>query len=144
LLTNDGDLTFRLTHPRHSVSKTYQVWVQGQPAATVLTAWRRGIDLEGQYTLPAKVTVLKHQTDRTLLEVVLTEGRNRQIRRVATQLGCPVLYLHRTRIGDINIDSDRSLPLGSYRHLQLSELHRLEFAGDRSIVAVPISGQAPI
>ncbi len=144
LLTNDGDLTFRLTHPRHSVSKTYQVWVQGQPTATVLNAWRRGIDLEGQFTLPAKVAVIKQQTDRTLLEIVLTEGRNRQIRRVATQLGCPVLYLHRTSIGDINIDRDRSLPLGSYRHLQSSELHSLEFAGDRSIVASPIPGQAPI
>jgi 23S rRNA pseudouridine2605 synthase len=144
LLTNDGDLTFRLTHPRHSVSKTYQVWVQGQPTATVLNAWRRGIDLEGQFTLPAKVTVLKQQTDRTLLEIVLTEGRNRQIRRVATQLGCSVLYLHRTSIGDINIDRDRSLPLGSYRHLQSLELHRLESAGNRSIVAVPVPGQAPI
>ena len=142
LLTNDGDLTFRLTHPRHSVSKTYQVWVQGQPSATVLNAWRGGIDLEGQYTLPAKVTVLKQQTDRTLLEIVLTEGRNRQIRRVATQLGCSVLYLHRTRIGDIDLDGDRSLPLGAYRHLQLAELQSLEGAGDRSISALPIPGKA--
>ena len=142
LLTNDGDLTFRLTHPRHRVSKTYQVWVQGQPSATVLNAWRSGIDLEGQYTLPAKVTVLKQQTDRTLLEIVLTEGRNRQIRRVATQLGCSVSYLHRTKIGEIDLDGDRSIPLGSYRHLQLAELQSLEFAKDRSTSALPIAGKA--
>jgi pseudouridine synthase len=142
LLTNDGDLTFRLTHPRHSVSKTYAVWVQGQPTATVLNAWRNGIDLDGQYTLPARVTVLKQQIDRTLLKIVLTEGRNRQIRRVATQLGCPVLYLHRTRIGDISIDGDRSIAIGSYRHLQLSELQGLQFGGDLRAEALPILGSA--
>jgi pseudouridine synthase len=144
LLTNDGDLTFRLTHPRHSVSKTYQLWVQGQPTASVLRAWRNGIDLDGQYTLPAQVRVLKQQTDRTLLEIAITEGRNRQIRRVATLLGCPVLYLHRTSIGDINIDGDRSLSLGSYRHLHSAELHSLEFAGDRSIAAASVRGEAAI
>jgi pseudouridine synthase len=138
LLTNDGDLTFRLTHPRHSISKTYAVWVQGQPSNSALAAWRNGIDLDGQYTLTAQVIVVRKQDDRTLLEVVLTEGRNRQIRRVATQLGYPVLHLHRTRIGDISIDGDspRSrlnqslLKVGSYRHLQLAELDSLQ-SGDR-------------
>jgi pseudouridine synthase len=126
LLTNDGDLTFRLTHPSHSISKTYLVWVRGQISRQVLTAWRNGIDLDGQYTLPAQVTVVKHSDNCTLLEIVLTEGRNRQIRRVATQLGHPVLNLHRTSIGDISIDGDRSLAIGSHRHLQLVELQRLQ------------------
>ena len=97
-----------------------------------------GIDLDGQDTLPARVRVLKQQTDRTLLEIAITEGRNRQIRRVATLLGCPVLYLHRTSIGDISIDGDRALSLGSYRHLHSAELHRLESAGDRSTVAASL------
>jgi 23S rRNA pseudouridine2605 synthase len=113
LLTNDGELTFRLTHPSHSISKTYAVWVQGQPSQPAIDAWRSGIDLDGQHTLPAQVTVLKHQDNNTLLKIVLTEGRNRQIRRVATQLGYPVLHLHRTRIGDISIDGDLSLAIGS-------------------------------
>ena len=130
LLTNDGELTFRLTHPSHSISKTYAVWVQGQPSQLVIDAWRRGIDLDGQYTLPAQVKVVKHKDNNSLLKIVLTEGRNRQIRRVATQLGHPVLYLHRTRIGDISIDGDRSLAIGSHRHLQLAELHSLQ-AGER-------------
>jgi 23S rRNA pseudouridine2605 synthase len=145
LLTNDGELTFRLTHPRHSISKTYAVWVQGRPTAAALADWRNGIDLEGQLTLPARVEVIKQQTDRTLLEVILTEGRNRQIRRVATQLGYPVLQLHRTRIGDISIDGSsarerlrlNSLASGSYRHLQTSELDSLQGAGDRNIIAKP-------
>lgn len=134
LLTNDGDLTFRLTHPRHSISKTYQVWVQGQPSTAALTAWRNGIDLEGQYTLPAQVTTIAQRVDRTLLEIILTEGRNRQIRKVAAQLGYPVLHLHRTKIGTISIDGTSSLEstsqgvlaIGSYRHLQLVELHSLQ------------------
>lgn len=126
LLTNDGELTFALTHPRHSVSKTYLVWVRGRPTSKALAAWRTGVDLDGQLTLPAKVVAIQHQQDRTLLEIVLTEGRNRQIRRVATLLGYPVLQLHRTRIGNISIDGDRSLSIGNYRHLQLTELRSLQ------------------
>jgi pseudouridine synthase len=131
LLTNDGELTFELTHPRHSVSKTYLVWVRGRPSSQALAAWRNGVDLDGQITLPAKVAVIRHQEDRTLLEVVLTEGRNRQIRRVASLLGYPVLQLHRTSIGNISIDGDRSLPIGNHRYLRSTELHCLQ-AGDRN------------
>jgi 23S rRNA pseudouridine2605 synthase len=131
LLTNDGDLTFRLTHPRHSIGKTYAVWVQGRPTTATLAAWRNGIDLDGRYTLPARVTVIKQQPERTLLEIVLVEGRNRQIRRVAAQLAHPVIHLHRTRIGNICIDGARSVPIGSYRHLQITEIHTLQFTGDR-------------
>jgi 23S rRNA pseudouridine2605 synthase len=138
LLTNDGELTFRLTHPSHRISKTYAVWVQGQPSNAALNDWRSGIDLDGRSTLPAQVTVINRQADRTLLTIILTEGRNRQIRRVATQLGYPVLHLHRTKIGNISIDGDSpggtirqcSLPIGSHRYLQLTELQSLQ-SGDR-------------
>jgi pseudouridine synthase len=126
LLTNDGELTFQLTHPRHSISKTYLVWVRGQTSNSVLDAWRNGIDLDGKYTLPARVTALKYQDDHTLLEVVLTEGRNRQIRRVATQLGYPVVDLHRISIGDISIEGNSSLAIGSHRELRPIELQSLQ------------------
>jgi pseudouridine synthase len=126
LLTNDGELTFRLTHPSHSVSKTYGVWVQGQPSSIQLLAWRKGIDLDGQMTLPAQVKVVKQKEDRTLLEIVLTEGRNRQIRRVANQLECPVLHLHRTKIGNISLDADPPLEIGCYRHLRSIEVESLQ------------------
>ncbi len=126
LLTNDGELTFRLTHPSHSVSKTYAVWVQGRPAPTAIVAWRNGIDLDGRMTLPAGVKVVKHKDDRTLLEIVITEGRNRQIRRIANQLECPVLHLHRTKIGNISLDGDGSLEIGCYRHLRSVEVEHLQ------------------
>jgi pseudouridine synthase len=131
LLTNDGDFTFRLTHPRHNIGKTYAVWVQGRPTAATLAAWRNGIDLDGRETLPARVKVLDRHSDRTLLEIVLFEGRNRQIRRVAAQLAHPVIHLHRTSIGNIRIDGARSVPIGSYRHLQITEIHTLQITGDR-------------
>jgi pseudouridine synthase len=142
LLTNDGELTFRLTHPRHHIAKTYAVWVRGRPSASVLTAWRNGIDLDGQSTLPAQVEVLKHQADRTLLKIVLTEGRNRQIRRVAEQLAHPVLHLHRSSIGNVSIEGDAPPSIGAYRHLQLSELLSLQATGDRADVELLNPGKS--
>ena len=125
LLTNDGELTFRLTHPSHSVGKTYEAWVEGHPTPATLAAWREGIDLDGQYTFPAEVRVIKQKDDRTLLSIVLTEGRNRQVRRVASQLGYPVLQLHRTKIGKISVDGELAIPLGCYRSLKLAEIENL-------------------
>jgi pseudouridine synthase len=144
LLTNDGELTFRLTHPRHRINKTYAVWVQGHPSAATLAAWRNGIDLDGRYTLPAQVDVVKQQIDRTLLTIVLTEGRNRQIRRSAERLRHPVLHLHRTSIGNISIDGDVPQQIGTYRHLQPAELHSLQSAGDRADADLLIPGESAI
>ncbi|MBO9999304.1 MAG: rRNA pseudouridine synthase [Cyanobacteria bacterium SID2] len=129
LLTNDGDLTFRLTHPRYHISKTYQVWVQGYPSESALRSWRQGILLDDRLTLPARVQVLQHdRAGRTQLEVVLTEGRNRQIRRVAEQLGYPVESLHRTEIGSVRLTQPNGKPLrsGCHRALCASELRSLQ------------------
>jgi pseudouridine synthase len=132
LLTNDGDLTFQLTHPSHSIPKTYQVWVEGIPPEPVLCQWCQGVLLNNQKTRPAAIRVLKRspQRQRTLLEIILKEGRNRQIRRIAEQLGYPVIKLHRTAIGPIQL---RQLPAGQYRHLQPSELSALQ----RQYLTVP-------
>jgi 23S rRNA pseudouridine2605 synthase len=126
LLTNDGELTFYLTHPRHSISKTYVVWVQSMPSNAALAAWRRGIVLDGQRTLPAQVEVVKRKPDRTLLKIILTEGRNRQIRRIADILGHPVIHLHRTKIGSISLEQGDPLPIGCYRHLDPKEILSLQ------------------
>jgi pseudouridine synthase len=125
LVTNDGDLTYLLTHPRHHIPKTYEVWVAGQPSAAKLQQWRRGVLLEGRQTLPAEVTVLDYATNhKTHLQIVLVEGRNRQIRRVAEQLGHPVLHVHRTAIGPIQlkVPGKSTLPSGSYRFLDRCEI----------------------
>jgi 23S rRNA pseudouridine2605 synthase len=121
LLTNDGQLTFQLTHPSHSVAKTYRVWVEGNPPEAILEQWRQGVSLSGRKTRPAQVRIIRQNQNKhqTLLEIILKEGRNRQIRRVAEQLGYPVIHLHRVAIGPIHL---QQLPPGKYRHLQPSEL----------------------
>lgn len=123
ILTNDGALTLKLTHPRYHLPKTYQVTVKGRPNHTILDQWRQGVWLDGQKTLPAKIRVLQSQSEQTLLEIILQEGRNRQIRRVATQLGFPVLSLHRVAIGSITLTPD--LTSGKYRHLTKIEREML-------------------
>ncbi|MCU0523190.1 MAG: rRNA pseudouridine synthase [Elainella sp. Prado103] len=122
LLTNDGAVTACLTHPRHSISKTYQVWVQGHPSPEILRQWRQGVLLDGRPTRRAEVRILATHPTATQLEIILREGRNRQIRRVAEQLGHPVLELHRVAIGSIQLGS---LKPGQHRPLYPSEVQFL-------------------
>jgi len=128
LLTNDGDLTLHLTHPRYHLPKTYQVWVKDNPSQSVLKQWRNGVILDQTKTLPAQVNVLKREPQRTLLEIILTEGKKRQIRRIAEQLGFPVLALHRSAIGAIKLEtSDQFISQpGNYRLLSDQEIHYLK------------------
>lgn len=136
LLTNDGGFTYRLTHPKHNVSKTYQVWVEGVPTANSLRAWRSGIELDGRLTRPANVEVLNRDSiDKTLLRITLWEGRNRQIRRVSQALGHRVLSLHRTAIGPVHLE-----------HLPPGECQSLSPAEVRALLAEPVSstgGEVP-
>lgn len=128
ILTNDGVLTQRLTHPSHQITKTYEVWVVGQPDVTVLQQWQQGVILEGRKTQPAAVQVLQTRKDRTLLQVVLKEGRNRQIRKTAELLGHPVIALHRTAIGELSLTMPNhpNLLPGDYRLLDEFEVFSLQ------------------
>jgi 23S rRNA pseudouridine2605 synthase len=145
LLTNDGDLTFYLTHPRYHIPKTYEVWVQGYPSTTVLQTWRQGVDLDGQKTLPAEVNVIQQHPDhKTQLRIILREGRNRQIRRLAEQFGHPVIHLHRTAIGPIQLQSPDSYPLseGAYRSLKDTEIGFLKAQFDLTSERMPVKRSA--
>jgi 23S rRNA pseudouridine2605 synthase len=127
LLTNDGALTFCLTHPRHSVPKTYHVWVQGHPTIDTLDRWRQGVVLDGQSTRSADVEVLDRSPEQTLLKIVLREGKNRQIRRMAELLGHPVVKLHRVAIGSIHLGN---LPSGKCRSLRNTEVEFLKMQAE--------------
>ncbi|MEL6470882.1 MAG: pseudouridine synthase [Cyanobacteria bacterium J06623_4] len=123
LLTNDGQFTYQLTHPRHQMPKVYRVRVEGRPPESVLKQWQTGVMLGDRQTLPAKVVLIKTLPNRqSLLSVTLTEGRNRQIRRVAESLGYPVTALHRIKIGSLPLGS---LPRGQYRLLTAQEVAQL-------------------
>jgi 23S rRNA pseudouridine2605 synthase len=130
LLTDDGELAHKLTHPRYEHAKEYQVYVEGRPDDQTLERWRRGVFLDGRKTVTAEVDVLRRERDHTWLRVVLREGRKRQIRRVATMLGHPVHKLVRVRIGPIRLGD---LKPGEWRHLtnqELEELRRVKKSKD--------------
>ena len=118
LLTNNGDLTLRLTHPKYSHTKTYLVWLSGHPSQSILDNWRRGILLDGKITMPARIEVLDKVNRKTLLKVILKEGRNRQIRRIANLIGHPVQDLQRISISNINLNGLRE---GKWRELKTKE-----------------------
>lgn len=122
LLSNQGELTLQLTHPRYGHRKTYRVWVEGQPSAAVLQRWRAGVELDGQPTQPVEVRILERRAGATALEVVMGEGRNRQIRRTAALLGHPVGDLQRRAIGAIGLGRLRE---GQWRRLDRREWQAL-------------------
>ncbi|MEL6163725.1 MAG: pseudouridine synthase [Cyanobacteria bacterium J06641_2] len=124
ILTNDGELTFKLTHPRHNISKTYRVLVKGHPPEETLRLWRSGVFLDKRKTRAAIVRLIEKKTGSSYLEIVLKEGRNRQIRRVAEHLGYPVIKLHRTAIGSIQLQLSKTeyLSEGRFRYLTDKEI----------------------
>jgi pseudouridine synthase len=125
LLTHQGDLTLHLTHPRYGHRKTYQVWVAGQPGSAQLQRWAAGVPLEEGPSQPVAVKLLRRRSDRSLLELEMGEGRNRQIRRTAALLGHPVLDLQRVAIGPLAL---ADLPEGQWRHLERREWEALAAA----------------
>ena len=122
LLSNQGELTLKLTHPRYAHSKTYRVTVRGTPDQSKLQRWRQGIELDGSRTLPASVKLLHSQREQSTLEVILREGRNRQIRRIASLLGHSVVDLQRTAIGGLALGSTAE---GCWRELSRQEWRSL-------------------
>ena len=127
ILTNDGEFTLGLTHPRYHLPKTYIVELNRSIVDKDLAWWRKGILLDGRKTLPAKVSLLSSDKTAKTIEIVLTEGRNRQIRRVARQLGYRVKKLHRIAIGSITLSLDNlELTSGKYRHLKQKEINFLK------------------
>ena len=123
LLTDDGDLTNALIHPRHEVEKEYLVWVTGctEPG---LGALARPMKLDGQALRPAQVAVLRREGERTVLSMVIHEGKNRQIRRMCAACGMTVRRLKRVREGSLTLD--RTLAPGQWRPLTPAETARLK------------------
>lgn len=124
LLTNDGDLTHRLTHPSFGVEKEYLAEVEGTPSRGSLRRLREGVELDDGPTAPARVALVPPNA----LLLVIHEGRNRQVRRMCATVGHPVTRLVRIRIGPL---ADRSLGPGEWRALTADEVRALETAAAR-------------
>jgi 23S rRNA pseudouridine2605 synthase len=134
VLTNDGDLTQRLTHPSHGVDKEYLVEVDGVPSRGALRQLREGVELDDGPTAPAEVRLLQPRGDHAAIELVIHEGRNRQVRRMCDAVGHPVRRLVRTRIGPL---ADRALGPGEWRELRTDEVRALYAASGTAGTAAP-------
>jgi 23S rRNA pseudouridine2605 synthase len=127
LLTNDGELANRLTHPRYEIPKTYRARVRDRVGERALRALREGVQLEDGPTAPARVRLMvADRRSANLIELTVHEGRNRQVRRMCEAVGHPVLALQRVAFGPVGLDG---LPPGSHRLLSDAEIDRLRSAG---------------
>lgn len=127
IMTNDGEFTNALTHPSKHVSKTYRVTIRPTITKEQATELRNGIEIDGRMTAPADLRVLETQENRTVVEVTIYEGRNRQIRKMFEALGIEVARLKRTKVGNLKLGM---LKQGAYRHLTEDEVSSLyELAG---------------
>ena len=125
LLTNDGDLAARLMHPRHGVEKTYEATVVGAVTEETARKLAGGVELDGRRTAPARVRVLRASGRQSVVEIVLHEGRKRQVRRMCEAVGHHVLGLHRSAYAGLRLGT---LPPGASRELEASEVELLRTA----------------
>ena len=122
ILTDDGDLAFRLTHPKNEIPKTYLVKIEGSISDAALNQLRAGIELDGRLTNKSKVKVIETDKKYTKLHVTINEGRNRQVRRMFESIGKEVTFLKRIKIGDMGLGS---LERGKVRKLTAEEIFYL-------------------
>ena len=124
ILSNDGDFIFEVTHPKHEITKTYQVTLKGIITEGEIENLQNGVDIGECITRPAKVRIMKIDKEKQIsrIEIVIHEGKNRQVRRMCEGVGKKVLALHRSKIGIISVTD---LKLGEWRYLKLSEISNL-------------------
>lgn len=123
LMTNDGDLAFRMTHPKYGVEKTYLAWVKGRMSPETAIAMEKGLKLEDGMTAPAKVQILSVGERTTQIRLVLTEGRKREVKRMCMHVGHPVIELQRIAFANVKL---RGLRPGEWRYLTANEVQALK------------------
>ena len=124
LLTNDGNFVYQVTHPKHEVEKTYTVTIKGIIQPEEVDRLRKGVEIEDYITKPAKVKILKTDTEKnqSRVEITIHEGKNRQVRKMCEAIGHKVIALHRSKIAGIGV---KNLPLGKWRYLTSSEVTKI-------------------
>lgn len=122
LLTNDGDFTYRVTHPKFHMDKTYLAIVKGVLSVNSLNKLRRGVKIDGFITSPAEVEIIDTEEGRYAVRITIHEGKNRQVRKMFEAVGCTVTALRREKIGTVELGN---LPIGRWRHLTSHEVNYL-------------------
>ena len=123
IMSNDGDFTYALTHPKHEKEKVYEALVSGIVLHGAVDKLEKGVYIDGKKTAPAKAEVIEHRKNTSLIRIAIHEGRNRQVRKMCESVGHKVLALKRTSIDGIELGN---LPLGKWRHLNENEIKRLK------------------
>jgi len=122
ILTNDGDFTYRITHPSHQIEKTYSATVEGIPTREEIIRFERGLEIENYTTAPAKLKIISVKKNVCVVEITIHEGKNRQVRKMCKAIGHDVLSLKRISVGTILLGN---LAEGSWRNLTQKELKSL-------------------
>ena len=124
ILTNDGDFVYKVTHPKHEITKTYTVTVRGIIDNEAVEKLRNGVEIEDYITKPAKVRIMKTDEEKNIsrLEITIHEGKNRQVRKMCEAVGYKVVALHRSKIADIGV---KDLKLGTWRYLKDFEVKKI-------------------
>jgi 23S rRNA pseudouridine2605 synthase len=122
LLTNDGDFTYRVTHPKFHMDKTYIATIKGGITISGINKLRKGVKVDDYVTSPAKAEILDAVDGRTTIKITIHEGKNRQVRKMFEAVGCKVVALQRIKIGTVELGN---LPLGRWRHLTSHEVNYL-------------------
>ena len=124
ILSNDGDFIYKITHPKYEVEKTYNVTLKGQVTDEEIEQLRNGVQIENYVTGKAKVKILRIDKEKDLsrVEIIIHEGKNREVRKMCEAIGRKVLALHRTKIGNISV---KDLRLGTWRYLKPNEIKSL-------------------
>lgn len=125
ILTNDGDLVYHVTHPSKEIEKTYQVTIKGMVTQEEVKSLEKGVDIGEYITKPAKVRMMKIDSEKHIsrVEIVIHEGKNRQVRKMCEAVGKKVLALHRSKIGNISV---KDLKIGQFRYLTQNEINYLK------------------
>lgn len=122
LLTNDGDLTYRITHPKHNIDKTYRALIRGEAGQKDIEAFSRGMAIEGYVTSPARLEIIRYSKGNSIVDITIHEGKNRQVRKMCSAIGHEVIRLKRVRIGKLGLGP---LKTGEWRYLNDSEIQYL-------------------
>ena len=124
ILTNDGEFVYKVTHPKYEIEKTYVATITGIIQKKEVEELRKGVDIGGYITKPAKVKIIKIDEEKNIsrIEIVIHEGKNREVRKMCEKIGHKVRALHRSKIGKIDV---KDLKIGSWRYLSKNEIEFL-------------------
>ena len=122
LLTNDGELTYKLTHPRHEIDKVYEALISEIPSSNEIKKFETGLEIEDYITSPAKIIIRQRHEKTSLVHITIHEGKNRQVRKMCSAIGHVVITLKRIAIGSLFLSN---LPEGKWRRLTDTELKSL-------------------